>query len=80
MGGGEDGAESAPDRDVPGRKESLHSGSWRGGQWRGGQMLRGSWDPCQQMGPPESLTKPTNPSQAGQGEGPESLIPPYDLK
>lgn len=27
-------------------------------------MLRGSWEPCQQMGPPGFLTKPTNPSQA----------------
>lgn len=61
--------------------ESLHTGSWREGRrWGGGQMPRGSWEPCQQLGPPESLTKPTNPSRAGQGEGPEPLIPPCDPK
>lgn len=35
-------------------------------------MLRSSWEACQQLGLPESLTKPTNPSRAdrwGQGGG-----------
>lgn len=33
-------------------------------------MLRGSWEPGQQMGLPEPLTKPTSPSQADQCAGP----------
>lgn len=35
-------------------------------------MLTGSWEPCQQMGLPGSLTKPTNSSQTDQAAGPES--------
>ena len=41
-----------------------------------GQMLRGSWEPCQQMGPRGSLSKPTNPSQADPHAGPEPIILP----
>lgn len=42
-----------------------------------GQLLRGSWEPGQQMGLPEPLTKPTNPSQAGPCEGPEPPLLPW---
>lgn len=41
-------------------------------------MLRGSWEPCQQMGLPEPPTKPANPSQAAQCAGPQPPHLPWD--